>query len=181
MYDADIAPTEGAAEPFDASPYNAPYPADEETRPWRQRNLAAETDRENYISCSDPLRSMREATGHTLSRIEYSELMLDRLSRQVMGLCSEQLLLEEKLVKQVLDKTRMTTSIIRGYQHLFTMREELMTRCQMLHERDEAAGATFDRLQAAREAERITPAEDPQAEEKILKPWTILLKPSLPA
>ena len=164
MYDSEISPPESdtiipesdlSADPADtemlpedAAAFTAAYPVDEETAQWRRQNLTAEADRESYISGTDPVRALREASGQTLQRIEYSELMLDRLSRQVMGLCSEQESVEEKRVKQVLDKTRMVTSIIRGYQHLFTMHEELIGRVSRLHERDEKAGAAFDRLQA---------------------------------
>ncbi len=69
----------------------------------------------------------REHPTLTLSRIDYLELMLDKLSRQVMERCNETHSANEDM-KQTLDKARMAGGLIRSYQHLIEMRAALIAR-----------------------------------------------------
>ena len=56
-----------------------------------------------------------------LTRIERLEYVLDRITDHLIALTRERAIAREE-TKDLLDKTRIATSTIRGFQHLFAMR-----------------------------------------------------------
>ena len=63
----------------------------------------------------------------SLGRIERLEICLDRLSRGLLDIC-EPGYVPQAEVKDMLDRVRCVSSVIRGLQHCFDMRQSLQAR-----------------------------------------------------
>ncbi|WP_306251066.1 hypothetical protein [Parvularcula sp. IMCC14364] len=105
MYDSEISPPESdtiipesdlSADPADtemlpedAAAFTAAYPVDEETAQWRQQNLTAEADRESYISGTDPVRALREA-----SKAAFEQMIEQSIANGTMDMTLEEIIKE---------------------------------------------------------------------------------------
>jgi hypothetical protein len=63
----------------------------------------------------------------SLGRIERLEICLDRLSRGLLDICKPGYVPQAE-VKDMLDRVRCVSSVIRGLQHCFDMRQSLQAR-----------------------------------------------------
>jgi hypothetical protein len=63
----------------------------------------------------------------SLGRIERLEICLDRLSRGLLDICKPDYVPQAE-VKDMLDRVRCVSSVIRGLQHCFDMRQSLQAR-----------------------------------------------------
>jgi hypothetical protein len=63
----------------------------------------------------------------SLGRIERLEICLDRLSRGLLDICKPGYVPQAE-VKDMLDRVRCVSSVIRGLQHCFDMRQNLQAR-----------------------------------------------------